>query len=52
MKELSKEEMLKEMEKYGYDEEKIMAYYEDSGKEVAFDEYIRLFYLADRYIQE
>ncbi len=52
MKELSIEEMLKEMEEYGYTEEKIKAWYEDTDKEVSFDEYIKAFYMSDVYINE
>ncbi len=52
MKELSKEEMLKEMKEYGYTEEKIREWYEDTDKEVSFDEYIKAFYMSDVYINE
>lgn len=52
MKELSKEEMLKEMEEYGFDEKRIRDWYEDTDKEVDFDEYIKLFYMSDRYMDE
>lgn len=50
MKELSIEEMLKEMEEYGWTEEKIRNWYEDTDMEESFEEYIRCFYMSDNYI--
>lgn len=43
-------EMLEEMAKYGWTEEEIKIWYEDSGKEISFEEYIKCFYKSDLYI--
>ena len=52
MKEISVKEMLKEMEEYGWDENKIRTWYEDSDKEVDFEEYVKFMYMSDIYINE
>lgn len=49
---LTKKEMLKEMSKYGFDEQKIKLWYNDTDKEVTFDEYIEHFYYSDVYRNE
>lgn len=49
---LTKKEMLKEMSKYGFDEQKIKLWYNDTDKEVTFDEYIEYFYYSDVYRNE
>lgn len=50
MKNLSIKEILKEMEGYGVTEQKIMNWYEDTDKEVSFEEYVKCFYMSDMYI--
>lgn len=52
MKEISVKEMLKEMKEYGWDENKIRTWYEDSNKEVNFEEYVKSMYMSDIYINE
>lgn len=61
MKELSKKEMLKEMAEYGVTEEKIRKEYDylrnesdhiEEYKDVSFDEYIKCYYMSDKYINE
>lgn len=52
MKNLSINEMLKEMEEYGWTKEKIKNWYEETNKEVSFEEYIKAFYISDKYINE
>ena len=49
MKEMKIEEMLKEMEEYGWTEERIKDWYEDTDKSITFEEYIRKFYESDYY---
>lgn len=44
------EEMLKEMEEYGWTEERIKDWYEDTDKSITFEEYIRNFYESDYYM--
>lgn len=50
MKEMKIEEMLKEMEKYGWTEERIKDWYEDTDKSITFEEYIKNFYESDYYM--
>lgn len=59
MKELSKEEMLKEIAEYGVTEEGIRKEYEyeknesDNAKEyenISFEEYLKAYYMSDKYI--
>ena len=61
MKELNKEEMLKEIAEYGVTEEDIRRDYEyeknesDQAKDyenVSFEEYLKAYYLSDKYIVE
>ena len=52
LKNLSIEKILKEMEEYGVTLEVIKNWYEDSKKEVSFEDYIRFFYMSDAYIKE
>ncbi len=61
MKELSIDEMLKEMNEYGVTEEDLKAkYYYDKNesdfkedfKDVSFEEYVKCYYMSDRYINE
>lgn len=61
MKELSVEEMLKEMneywvteqdltEKYNYDKNE--SDFKEDFKDVSFEEYVKCYYMSDRYINE
>lgn len=61
MKELSVEEMLKEINEYGVTKEDLKAKYEydknesdfkDDFKNVSFEEYVKYYYMSDRYINE
>lgn len=61
MKELSVKEMLKEMEEYGVTEEDLRAKYNydknesdftEDFKDVSFEEYVKCYYMSDRYINE
>ena len=61
MKELSIEEMLKEMSEYGvtehdlkakYDYDKNESDFKEDFKDVSFEEYVKCYYMSDRYINE
>lgn len=52
MKNLDIRKIMKEMEKYGWTEEKIKIWYNDTEKEVSFEEYVKCFYMSDYYINE
>ena len=61
MKELSIEEMLKEMSEDGVTEQDLKAKYDydksesdfkEDFKDVSFEEYVKCYYMSDRYINE
>lgn len=61
MKELSIKEMLKEMEEYGVTEEILKEKYNydkndsdftEDFKDVSFEEYVKCYYMSDRYIKD
>lgn len=61
MKELSIDEMLKEMNEYGvtkedlktkYDYDKNESDFKKDFKDVSFEEYVKCYYMSDRYINE
>ncbi len=61
MEELSVEEMLKEINEYGVTKEDLKAKYDydknesdfkDDFKNVSFEEYVKYYYMSDRYINE
>lgn len=61
MKELSVEEMLKEMNEYGVTEQDLTEKYnydknesdfKEDFKDVSFEEYVKCYYMSDRYINE
>nr|DAP17087.1 MAG TPA: hypothetical protein [Caudoviricetes sp.] len=61
MKELSVEEMLKEMNEYGVTEQDLKEKYnydknesdfKEDFKDVSFEEYVKCYYMSDRYINE
>lgn len=61
MKELSIKEMLKEMNEYGvteqdlkdkYNYDKNESDFKEDFKNVSFEEYVKCYYMSDRYINE
>lgn len=52
MKKLSIKEMLEEMENYDFTDEKIKMCYEDTNKEISFEQYIECFYNSDYYFND
>ena len=61
MKELSIKEMLKEMNEYGVTEQDLIDKYnydknesdfKEDFKNISFEEYVKCYYMSDRYINE